>query len=377
MSGSKGNVLQRFGLVSVAALLVCGACSSSSGDSPSGVAPAFSGTFNPSQPAPPAGSPGVTENSEPNEPAPSANPPSNVETAVGNNVPLVPSQPVTGGGGGGETTPPEPTPAPPAPAEMPPTQPTEPAPPTPPVARTQVFLLFGQSNMWGVPNPQQQDLAINPRVEVLTINACATQQANQWKPAQPPLHGCVGQIGTGGQGPGVGPGDYFAKTVADAFPNDTILLVPGAVPGVSINTFQRGQQNYTNLLNRARMAQQRGEIRGMIFHQGESDAAQPNGWPMLVKNVVDALRSDLGIPEVPFIAGELVHNPPGCCEGHNAFIAQLPNVISNTFVALADDNFAVVPASRDMYGTLHFDLTAQREFGRRYGELMVRALGAN
>jgi hypothetical protein len=239
---------------------------------------------------------------------------------------------------------------------------------TPPAGQTRVFLLFGQSNMWGVPNPTQEDMTINPRVEVLTISACGNRGANQWVPAQPPLHGCVGQIGTGTNGPGLGPGDYFAKTVADAFPQDTILLVPAAVPGVSIDTFQPGQQNYNNLVTRARMAQQRGTISGMIFHQGETDNNQDT-WPQRVKTVVDRLRSDLGTGEVPFIAGELLIG--GCCTAHNTLINQLPSMISNTFVARAN---GFTPLPNDGFGNLHFDLPSQREFGRRYGELMVDAL---
>jgi hypothetical protein len=120
----------------------------------------------------------------------------------------------------------------------------------PPTGHTQVFLLFGQSNMWGVPHPEQQDLAINPRVEVLTLTTCSKHGTNQWVPAQPPLHGCVGEPGNNPRGPGLGPGDYFARTLADAFPQDTILLVPAAVPGVSIDTFQPGQANYNTLLAR-------------------------------------------------------------------------------------------------------------------------------
>jgi hypothetical protein len=241
----------------------------------------------------------------------------------------------------------------------------------PPVPKTLVFLLFGQSNMWGVPNPEAQDLEINPRVEVLTTKSCAKHGTNQWVPAQPPLHGCVGQPGTGGQGPGVGPGDYFAKTLADAFPEDTILLVPNAVPGVSIDTFQPGQQNYTSLLARARMAQERGEISGMIFHQGESDSGQST-WPSRVKTVVEQLRSDLGIGDVPFVAGELLYT--GCCSGHNVRVNQLPSVITSTAVATAE-GFTAVPKSQDTYGNLHFDLVSQREFGRRYAQTMIDQLG--
>lgn len=238
-----------------------------------------------------------------------------------------------------------------------------------PAASTQVYLLFGQSNMWGVPNPQNEDMEINERVEVLTLSGCNRHGVDQWVPAQPPLHGCVGQIGTGTNGPGVGPGDYFAKTLADAFPADTILLVPNAIPSESIDTFQPGQAAYNSIVARARMAQERGEIRGMIFHQGETDTNQGT-WPGRVKTVVDQLRADLGTGDVPFIAGELLIG--GCCDSHNALVAQLTNDITNTSVASAA---GFTPLADDGFGNLHFDLPSQREFGRRYGQLMLEALG--
>jgi Carbohydrate esterase, sialic acid-specific acetylesterase len=242
---------------------------------------------------------------------------------------------------------------------------------TPAAGNTKVFLLFGQSNMWGVPHPEQQDLEINPRIEVLTLTSCAKHGANQWVPAQPPLHGCVGQPGDDPRGPGLGPGDYFARTLADAFPQDSILLVPAAVPGVSIDTFQPGQPNYNTLLTRAKMAQQRGPITGMIFHQGESDNGQ-SSWPNRVKAVVDRLRVDLGAGNVPFVAGELPYRPAGCCGGHNTYVNMLPNVITNAAIAKAD---GLTLLSTDGFGNLHFDAASQRTLGRRYGEAMLKLLG--
>ena len=351
-----GNVFQRSGVWG-AVLLVCGACGGAEGDQATkdGVPPfQESGNALPAPAMTPASS--ANPASDQMQPAGSATPPNSEAPAAGPNTPVVPPMQMTG------VTPPQQTP----PAETPPAQ----VPPA--TGRTQVFLLFGQSNMWGVPNPQQQDLAINPRVEVLTVTNCSKHGTNQWVPAQPPLHGCVGQPGTGGQGPGVGPGDYFAKTIADAFPQDTILLVPAAVPGVSIDTFQPGQQNYNSLLSRARMAQTRGEIRGMIFHQGETDSGQGT-WPMRVKTVVDRLRSDLGAPDAPFVAGELLYSPAGCCGGHNTLVNQLPNMIANAAVAKAN-GFTAVLRSQDTFGNLHFDLPSQREFGRRYGQAMIDLL---
>jgi hypothetical protein len=368
-----GIVFRAFGLVSVG-LLVCAACGDASPDDDTNSGPPpFAGDTS-VLPAQPAMTPLPSGDPEPgNAGDPVTTPPANNE-APPTNVPVVPSTPETDGTTPAAQNPPtEPTPTEPTPTEPTPTEPTptEPAPATP---QTRVFLLFGQSNMWGVPLPQQQDLAMNPRVEVLTTQACNRHGNSQWVPAQPPLHGCVGAPGTNGQGPGVGPGDYFAKAIADAFPQDTILLVPAAVPGVSINTFQPGQQNYTNLLNRARVAQQRGEIAGMIFHQGESDSGQGD-WPTRVKNTVDRLRADLGIGEVPFVAGELLYNPAGCCgNGHNPLVNQLPTLINNAAVARAE-GFTPLPASVDTFGNLHFDLASQREFGRRYAQAMLELLG--
>lgn len=238
--------------------------------------------------------------------------------------------------------------------------------------QTQVFILFGQSNMWGVPNPQAEDLEINSRVEVLTTQACGSHAVDQWVPAQAPLHGCVGQPGGGGQGPGVGPGDSFGKAIAEAFPEDTILLVPNAIAGASIDVFQPGESAYDSMLARSRMAQERGEIRGILFHQGETDTGQAT-WPERVNTIVTQLRSDLGIGDIPFLAGELPYT--GCCGGgHNPRIAELPAVVSNSYVVSADGLIGLVPEAEDTFGNLHFDVVAQREFGERYAQVLQDAL---
>jgi hypothetical protein len=376
-----GNVFRRLGLVSLA-LVLGGACGdAASEDEANDGPPPYQGSAS----ALPALAMTPQQNGDP---APSdtlqpsgSEPPSSEAPAAGSDTPLAPAMQMTPQAPSAETppaeTPPSETPPPEtSPAEMPPAtippadEPPADEPDEPPAApRTQAFILFGQSNMWGVPNPQAQDLEINPRVEVLTLTSCGRHGMNQWVPAQPPLHSCVGQPGNGGQGPGVGPGDYFAKTLADAFPQDTILLVPNAIPGVSIDVFQPGQQAYNSMLGRARMAQERGEIRGIIFHQGETDNGQ-DSWPNRVKTVVDRLRADLGIASAPFVAGELFY---GAFMGHNARVNQLPSIITNAGVARAE-GFTAVPREQDTFGNLHFDLPSQREFGRRYGQAMLDLL---
>lgn len=245
-------------------------------------------------------------------------------------------------------------------------------------ATTRVYLLFGQSNMFGVPAPEAQDMVTDPRIEVLTLESCGSHGMNEWVVAQPPLHGCVGSPPGGAYGPGLGPGDYFSRVVAEAYPNDTILLVPHAVSGVSINCFgpsgsgmvDSGQyctaegpagSVYDAFLARARMAQERGEIHGILFHQGESDCGSSD-WPMRVKTIVDRLKSDLGIGDVPFLAGQ-IPSQNSCSQSHNPRVDELPGIIANAHVVPAAD----LP----IFDQYHFDVASQRTLGTRYGKRML------
>ena len=118
-------------------------------------------------------------------------------------------------------------------------------------------------------------------------------------------------------------------------------------------------------MERARLAQEVGVIRGVLFHQGESDSTD-SAWPAKVAEIVSDLRGDLGMGEsVPFLAGELLTN--GCCRAHNERVAELPGLIPNAYVISAGGLGAV-----DQF---HFDLAGQRELGNRYAETMLSVLG--
>jgi hypothetical protein len=231
-----------------------------------------------------------------------------------------------------------------------------------------VFLLLGQSNMAGYPKAQEADKMPNPRIKVLGFDACAAtgRQTDKWDVAVPPLHECWNSA--------IGPGDYFAKTLIDVLPaGDTIGLVPAAISGEKIETFLKvGGTKYAWIVDRAKLAQKEGGvIDGILFHQGESNNGD-NSWPGKVKTLVTDLRTDLGLGDVPFLAGELAYD--GGCAGHNAQVAKLPGLISNGFVVSAS-GLALDPADTAYH--LHFGHDAQVTFGKRYEAKMVEALHWN
>jgi hypothetical protein len=236
----------------------------------------------------------------------------------------------------------------------------------PPGEKLQIFLLIGQSNMEGVPTPDAVDRSPAERVWVLGYDECGDRHWNQWAPAHAPLHRC---------GSGVGPGDSFGRAIAKAWPDANIGLVPAAISGVDVDFFRKGVVSsrrkefqippdnkrsgaYDMVIERARLAQESGQIRGILWHQGESDNTSPE-WVGKVSEIVSDLRSDLGLEvSVPFLAGELLYT--GCCSAHNARIGELPAAIPNAHVISArglvgQDNF-------------HFNLAGQHELGQRYAE---------
>lgn len=233
-----------------------------------------------------------------------------------------------------------------------------------------VFLLLGQSNMEGIPLPEEQDLLAHPRVRVLAYDDIGGREHDHWYQAAPPLHS---------GGTGVGPGDYFAKTLITALPlHCRIGLVPCGIKGVDVDFFRKGvisaRRNefsippdnswsgaYDWVVARARLAQQSGVIRGILWHQGESDCGRAE-WIDKVAEVVRDLRCDLGLAaSVPFLAGELYYAGP--CARHNTLVGRLPERIPNAFVV----------STQGLTGMdrFHFDLPSQRELGRRYARKLL------
>ncbi|WP_428242848.1 sialate O-acetylesterase [Gynuella sp.] len=238
-----------------------------------------------------------------------------------------------------------------------------------------IYLLVGQSNMEGAATIEAQDQVTNPRVMVLQDENCPRLGASygQWRVAAPPLIRCLNYLG-------LGPGDSFGKVMAENSPSSvTVGLVGAAHGGQKIEYFLKNcdaynactpsfgstpnnlHGGYAWLLDLARKAQQRGVIKGIIFHQGESNTSDP-AWPGRVKQLVTDIRNDLGVGDIPFIAGELPYT--GCCSSHNRLIAQLPSVISNAHVVKADGGLNV----HDEY---HWNSAGVREMGRRYANKML------
>lgn len=247
-----------------------------------------------------------------------------------------------------------------------------------------IFLSFGQSNMEGSAKFEPQDTVANDRFKLLQAVDCPDlhREKGNWYPAVPPLSRC---------NTGLTPGDYFGKTLAENLPDSIkIGIINVSVGGCKIELFEKDNYEtyvetapewmkgmieqydgnpYARLVELAKLAQKEGMIKGILLHQGESNTGDQS-WPKKVKGVYDNLLSDLALApnSVPLLAGELVSaEQGGKCASMNPIIAELPNVIQNSYVISSEDCEAVSDG-------LHFSAAGYRLLGSRYGEKMSELL---
>ena len=73
-----------------------------------------------------------------------------------------------------------------------------------------IYLAFGQSNMEGQGDIEQQDKSVDERFQVLWAadnGSCSGKTKGKWSTAVPPLAHC--------QGAKLGPADYFGRTMVE------------------------------------------------------------------------------------------------------------------------------------------------------------------
>ncbi len=245
-----------------------------------------------------------------------------------------------------------------------------------------IYLAFGQSNMEGSAPIKNEDLTLNNRLLSLQSLDCENlgRDKNKWYVTTPPASQCFSQLSL--------VNNFGKEMVASQPSNVKIGIINVAVGGSDIRLFDKdlytgyltstedpffaekitayGGNPYQHLINLGLLAKQKGVIKGILLHQGETNSGDTN-WPNYVKAVYENLIADLSLnaSEVPLLAGEVGHtNNGGLVGSMNAIIQTLPSVISTAHVISSDG----VTISGD---NIHFDSEGVRELGNRYAQKMI------
>jgi len=164
-----------------------------------------------------------------------------------------------------------------------------------------LYILMGQSNMAGRGIVQSIDTLTHPRVLML-------DKAGNWVLASDPMHFDKPVAGTG-------LGLTFGKIMANADNSIKIGLIPTAVGGSSINYWvadslfqQTNSYPYDDMIRRTKKAMESGTLKGILWHQGESDSNTEEGvkdYTQKFEAMLVSLKSDLGIASIPIVMGEI------------------------------------------------------------------------
>ncbi|KAF7127704.1 hypothetical protein RHSIM_Rhsim11G0160500 [Rhododendron simsii] len=119
-----------------------------------------------------------------------------------------------------------------------------------------------------------------------------------WQPAREPLHADIDAKKTCG----VGPGMSFANAVKERV--GVVGLVPCAVGGTAIKEWARGKHLYDSMVRRAKAAAGDGEIKAVLWYQGESDTSSQHdaeAYKVNMERLIHNVRLDLHSPSLPII----------------------------------------------------------------------------
>ena len=252
-----------------------------------------------------------------------------------------------------------------------------------------IYICFGQSNMEGNAQPESIDkTGVNQRFRLLaTCNfSNPSRTKGNWYTAIPPLVSPNG---------GLGPSDYFGRTMVECLPeNVRVGVIPVAMGGSPIEMFDKdkyqqkmkdnptewwatlaknhyGGNPYGRIIEMAKKAQGVGVIKGILLHQGCSNNGDPN-WPNMVKKIYNDMLTDLGLcaDSVPLFVGEtLYQNQGGACYAHNTQVARMPSVVPTSYVVSSD---GCAGNGNDPW---HFNALGYRILGSRYADEALYTLG--
>lgn len=222
-----------------------------------------------------------------------------------------------------------------------------------------LFLLIGQSNMAGRGEVEAQDQIPDKRILMFDMN-------NKWVPAVDPLHFDKPGIA------GVGLGRTFARDYIAHYPGITVGLIPCAVGGSAIAAWEPGGYHsqtkthpYDDAMARAKLALESGTLRGILWHQGESDSKPDlaDVYEARLHALIARLRAELSAPDAPFIAGQMGRFSERTWSDAKTKVdvaqQNLPQKVARTAFVRSD-------GLSHKGDKVHFSSAAYRELGHRY-----------
>ncbi len=216
------------------------------------------------------------------------------------------------------------------------------------------FLMIGQSNMAGRGYAKEVPLIFDEHIKML--------RNGLWQIMSEPIN-------FDRPSSGVGLASSFAASWRLDHEQDEIGLIPCADGGTSLDDWAVGSALFENAVSQARLAHRTSEIKGILWHQGESDCSPEKAGQYQEKfsKIIDTLRQELNIPKVPLIIGGLGDYLPNGIFGQYFTHYSLINRELEDFAQSHENCYFVTAKNLTANADgVHFDAHSQRLLGIRY-----------
>lgn len=247
-------------------------------------------------------------------------------------------------------------------------------------AATKVYLMAGQSNMDGAADPTDpavpQSLK-DPQTDVKIYHVPAPATNGSWQDLRP---------GMSSSGNTFGPELTFGRAMADALPDDDIMIIKYAFGGTDLYSQWNSNENdlYPDFINKVNHALSLisgpYEIAGMCWQQGEKDARddgehKANAYQQNLTDLINSVRQDLNVPNMKFVLGYI----PDLDEVDFSPLRNFPytNIVQQAQlnVSLNVSNVFLIEESKDQLtfndDLKHYDASGQMDLGNLYAQEML------
>lgn len=221
--------------------------------------------------------------------------------------------------------------------------------------KLELYLLIGQSNMAGRAEIPEDAGDLIDRCYLLN-------DKGEWEPARNPLNR-HSSVGKGAAMQKLGPGYSFVRQMLEQDKNLRIGLIVNARGGTRIEDWLGKSELYWEARKRTKAAMRDGTLKGVLWHQGESNREDAATYQQDLQTLIANLRTDFDDPNLPFIAGQILVG-----DAINQQIAKLPETVHSTAFVSTEGLTA--------FDSSHFDTRSQLLLGKRYAEQMLRVQAA-
>lgn len=216
----------------------------------------------------------------------------------------------------------------------------------------EIFLALGQSNMAGRGDVGTHTGSLE--------GAYLLDDNGSWIPAQNPMN-AYSNIRKDLEDQKMGPSYSFAQTMAK-YLDKRVCMIVNAKGGTSITKFIEGGEYHEPLMTRVEEANEYGDVKAIIWHQGESNSSSFGTYLTRLEGLVEDIRIATG-DDSYFVAGEL----GSWGTKYKDFNDNLVNITST----ITNSSYVQSDSLTHIGDSTHFNTEAQMVMGQRYAQSVL------